>query len=88
MMAWILRLVVLFAVLTAVYIALSWYMRWVRRQELEAQYGSERPEEPRPQFIARGLRDYDRSLRPRLVVGVYLVPVIFVIVLVALASYT
>lgn len=88
MMVWILRLVILFAILTAVYIALGWYMRWLRRKELEAEHVAQAPEESRGEYVAKGLRSYDRSLRPKLVLGVYLVPVIFVIVLVLLASYT
>ncbi len=88
MMVWVLRLVVIFALLTAVYIGLGWYMRWLRRQELEAEFTANQPTEDKREYVARGLKRYDRSLRPKLLIGVYALPVLFIVVLLSLANWT
>jgi hypothetical protein len=72
-------LVIGFLVLTVVYISLSFYSRAVRRGKLEAEWregetGGENMEE----FVQEGLEDYDGSLRRKLILGVYVVPVCIV----------
>ena len=87
MWPWILRVAVVFLILTLSYVALSAYRRWDRRKSLEAAYDAAGPTGlSRDAFIAAGMTAYDRSLRKRLLLGVYLLPVLTVAILIALAQ--
>ena len=88
MFAWVLRIVVLFAILSVVYIALSAYIRWDRRKTLEAEFDAAgEGEEERESFVAQGMSDYDRSLRKKLLLGIYGIPLVIVSLLIALAEW-
>ncbi|MFA8384774.1 MAG: hypothetical protein ACEPO2_04075 [Pelagibaca sp.] len=67
-------LVVGFLVLSVVYICLSLYSRAVRRDKLEQEWDEEIREGDRETFVKDGLREYDGSLRRKLILGVYIVP--------------
>ena len=70
------RLVVVgFAVLTVIYVCLSLYSRAVRRGKLEAEWDEEVKEGDREAFVREGLEDYDGSLRRKLILGVYVIPI-------------
>jgi hypothetical protein len=71
-------LVVGFFVLTIVYICLSLYSRAVRRGKLEAEWDEESKEGDRDAFVQEGLDDYDGSLRRKLILGVYVIPICIV----------
>lgn len=74
-----LRLVVFgFLALSVIYLALSFYSRSVRRGKLAREWDEEGMQGDRDAFIAQGLRDYDRSLRPKLLLGVYVIPVVII----------
>lgn len=74
-----LRLVVFgFLALSVIYLALSFYSRSVRRGKLAREWDEEGMEGDRDAFIAQGMRDYDRSLRPKLLLGVYVIPVVLI----------
>ena len=84
----LLRLSVIgFVVLTVIYVALSFYSRAVRRDKLEAEWEEEGMTGDRAAFIDEGLRDYDRSLRRKLILGVYIVPVTLVILLIYFVNF-
>ncbi len=67
-------------VLTVVYICLSLYSRSIRRDKLEQLFEKERAVTPslspaeRDDYVRRGLKAYGRSLRRKLILGVYVVP--------------
>lgn len=88
MFAWVLRLMIVFAVLTAIYLALSAYQRWEENKRLQSEFDSdpERPED-RETFIARGMQDYESSLKRNLLIGVYGLPLAAFIILFLLAEY-
>ncbi|MEE4209862.1 MAG: hypothetical protein V2I43_11405 [Parvularcula sp.] len=67
-------LLILLAALTVVYICLSFYSRSVRRGKLEAEWEEAPREGERDTFVDAGLKDYDGSLRRKLILGVYVVP--------------
>lgn len=71
-------LIVGFVVLTVVYVCLSLYSRAVRRGKLRAQWDEEGRTGDREAFVAQGLKEYDGSLRRKLILGVYVVPVVVV----------
>ena len=90
-LAWIWRIVGLFAVLTAFYLGLSLYNRWSERRRLAAEYARREAEEGAPAagreaFVADGMNAYERSLRRKLVLLVYLIPFGTIALLVALAQ--
>lgn len=71
-------LVVGFLVLTVIYICLSLYSRSVRRGKLEREWDEEVREGDREAFVDEGLEDYDSSLRRKLILGVYVIPICLV----------
>jgi hypothetical protein len=92
MVALIRLAVVGLVVLTAIYVMVSLYSRSVRREKLEG-WADERiaegrlEEGDRDAFIEEGMRDYEHSLRKKLILGVYVVPVIVVILLVYVTNF-
>jgi Ca2+/Na+ antiporter len=71
------RLVVVgFFVLTIVYICLSLYSRSVRRDKLETEWREGGTEGANiEEFVQKGLEEYDGSLRRKLILGVYVIPI-------------
>ncbi|MEX5727399.1 Ca2+/Na+ antiporter [Rhodovulum iodosum] len=80
-------LVLGFVAMTVVYISLSLYSRAVRREKLEQEWDDEVGEGDRELFIREGLEEYDRSLRRKLILGVYVVPAILVGTIVYIINY-
>ena len=64
-----------FVVLTVVYVCLSLYSRAVRRDKLEKEWDEEGMTGDKEAFVDNGLRDYDGSVRRKLILGVYIIPV-------------
>lgn len=76
-----------FVALTVLYLILSVWSRSVRREKLEEEWDSEIRSGDRDAFIEDGLRDYDRSLRRKLILGVYVIPVLFVLGMIYVMNY-
>ena len=77
MFAVVMRFAVLMAVLTGIYIALGWYMRWDRARRLEDEHASgEGSALTREDYVAKGMAEYDRSWERKLLLGVYIIPVL------------
>lgn len=74
------RLVIFgFLVLSVVYVCVSLYSRSVRREKLEAEWEETRPEGiHRDAFVKEGMKEYEASLRRRLILLVYVIPPILV----------
>jgi predicted permease len=73
--------------LTILYLILSVWSRSVRREKLEEEWDSEIRAGDRDAFIEAGLRDYDRSLRRKLILGVYVIPVLFALGMIYVTNY-
>ncbi len=91
-MTGLLRLaLVLFVALTALYVSAWVYLRSVRRERLEKHWDSHPhpllPGTDRAEFIRRGLHLYDRSLRRRLLLGIYVIPVTAIAVLLYFVNF-
>ncbi|CAD0186583.1 hypothetical protein RUESEDTHA_03492 [Ruegeria sp. THAF57] len=67
-------LIPLLIILTVIYFVLSLYSRWVRRGKLIAHWEKKGITGDREAFLKRGMRQYDRSFRKKLLLGVYVVP--------------
>ena len=87
-------MVVGFIVLTIIYVCLSLYSRSVRKGKLEAEWIEEHgdgdyDDDPRFEaFMEQGLEDYDGSLRRKLILGVYIIPVILMITIIYLTNFS
>jgi hypothetical protein len=88
MFVWVLRLTILFAILTAIYVALARYSRWDRRKSLEAEFdATDVTLKPREEYVAEGLQRYDRSLSKHLLLGVFVAPIAVITILLIIAYY-
>ena len=74
-------------VLTVIYVCLSFYSRAVRRGKLEAEWDETGMTGDRDAFIEEGLRDYDGSLRRKLILGVYIIPITLVAALIYFTNF-
>lgn len=75
-MGFIRFLVVGFAVLTALYVLLSIYVRSLTRERLEKEWEEEGSIGARDDYVEKGMAEYARSIRPKLLLAVYIVPLI------------
>lgn len=83
----VLATAVLFAILSAIYIGLDRYMRWARRRELESDYaeGGETAL-TREDYVDRGMAEYRRSWEKRLLIGIFVIPLLVIVLLAFLAD--
>lgn len=64
-----------FLFLGVVYLLISIYSRSVRREKLEKEWDEDIQEGDRDAFIAAGMKDYEGSLRKKLILLVFVIPV-------------
>jgi hypothetical protein len=78
-MQFIKLIVIGFVALSVIYLCLSLYSKSVRRERLENRY-DENPVEgmDRDSYVEKGIVDYNNSLRPKLLLLVYVVPVVVI----------
>lgn len=87
-MAALVRLMVVgFIVLTVIYVCLSLYSRVVRKGKLRAEWYEGPQEQSLDEFMDEGLAEYDKSLRRKLILSVYVIPVILVSVVIYLTNF-
>ncbi len=85
----LLQLVVVgFGVLTIIYIGVSLYSRRIRRGKLLRKWHEGPQRVDRETFVRRGLKKYDRSIRRKLILGVYIVPVVLIVLIVYLTNFS
>ena len=78
----------LFVALTVIYISLSFYSRAVRKSKLKQKWHDGKQLVDRDTFVTRGLERYDGSIRRKLILGVYIVPVVVIGVIIYLTNFT
>lgn len=82
------RLVIIcFVLMTVVYVAVSLWSRSVRKRKLAREWDEEIRTGDREAFIDEGLEEYSHSLRRRLILLVYIVPVVVIGVIVYLVNF-
>lgn len=87
-MGGLIRLVVVgFIVLTVIYVVLSFTSRRRERLRLEQEWDLEGRDGERNDFVQAGLAEYDTSLRRKLILGVYLVPLAVIGTIVYVVNY-
>jgi len=68
-----------FILMSIVYVTVWFYSRSVRREKLENQWDSDQPEGiSREAFVTQGMEKYHSSLRPKLLLLIYVIPTIVV----------
>jgi hypothetical protein len=77
-----------FVVLSVIYLSLSLYSRAVRKGKLEQQWIEEGREGDQRAYVKAGLAEYDSSLRRRLILGVYVIPMVIIGTILYLVNYT
>ncbi|MCA8867860.1 MAG: hypothetical protein KDA67_04360 [Rhodobacteraceae bacterium] len=87
MIAGIRLFVIAFVVLSVIYVYLSIRQRWQARNELEAEFDAGGVEGDRDTYIEEGMREYQSSLRRKLILGVYVVPLLVVATLIYVMNY-
>lgn len=76
-----------FVVLTVIYVCLSLYSRSRARDRLEAEWDAGDKPGPREAYVQDGLADYNGSLRRKLILGVYIVPIFLVGLIIYLVNF-
>lgn len=64
-----------FLFLCVVYVLVSIYSRSIRREKLEDEWDEEIKTGDRDAFIVAGMKDYDGSLRKKLILLVFVIPI-------------
>lgn len=80
-------LVIGFVVCTVLYISLSLYSRAVRKTKLREWWEEEGRPGDLDSYVARGLEEYEGSLRRKLILGVYVVPLTLVCVIIYFTNF-
>ncbi|MEB8387081.1 hypothetical protein OO012_07575 [Rhodobacteraceae bacterium KMM 6894] len=73
--------------LTLLYVALSFWSRSVRAGKLRREWEDTGRPGDRDAYVEAGLRDYDGSLRRKLILGVYVIPITVVGVIIFLTNF-
>ncbi len=84
---WIRLAFVAFVLLTVIYLLVSVYSRSVRREKLEKRFDAGGVEGDRDAYIEAGMAQYRKGLRRRLILLVYVVPVISTAVTIYVVNY-
>lgn len=84
----VIRFAILMAVLGAIYIGLGWYLRWDRARRLNDEHASGKGSAlTREDYVAKGLVNYNRSWERKLLLGVFILPILAALGLVLVANY-
>ena len=86
-MAMVRLFIIVFVVLSIIYISLSFYSRARARDRLEAEGDEGGIKTPRGAYVRHGLKDYDGSLRRKLILGVYVVRMALVGLIIYLVNF-
>ena len=86
MIFWIRSLVIVFAILTAIYLILTLWMRLRHRAKLVDEFNTTKPSITKRDYISAGMLKYNKSLRAKLAFLVYIIPLILTIILLYLAQ--
>ncbi|WP_306116757.1 MULTISPECIES: hypothetical protein [unclassified Roseovarius] len=73
--------------LTVIYVCLSFYSRSVRRGKLKTWWEEEGRPGDLDAYVEKGLAEYDGSLRRKLILGVYVVPICVVALIIYLTNF-
>lgn len=78
----------LFLALTFFYVLIRIYARSLRKERLEKKWAEEGSQGSRDDYVKAGLKEYDASIRPKLIVLVYIVPFAGIAIVMYLLNFT
>lgn len=76
-----------FLFLAVIYFLVSIYSRSLRREKLENEWDEEVKEGDRDAYISAGMADYEGSLRKKLILLVFVIPVVVVVGLLYVTNF-
>ncbi|MRU15930.1 hypothetical protein FDP25_10880 [Roseovarius sp. A21] len=83
-----LRLVVFgFLILSVIYVIVSFWSRAVRRRKLEQEWNDTGRPGDKDTYMTKGMAQYDRSLRRKLILLIYVVPVVVISVIIYVTNF-
>ena len=83
-----LRLVVFgFLILSVIYIVVSFWSRATRRRKLEREWEVTGRPGDKETYMTEGMEQYDRSLRRKLIVLIYVVPVVAIAAIIYVTNF-
>ena len=86
------NIIIIFLLLSVAYAILSFTARVKQRVNLESEYKTQsdlrQMSEEKDVFVARGMKKYARSYKPKLILGVYVIPGLIMGFLIYLAQYS
>ena len=88
MIIWVRNIIFIVFILSAIYVLLSTSGRLRQRKRLNSEYKADKPETSKDEFITTGMIKYDRSMRPKLFLFVFIIPIIIIGTLIFLAQYS
>jgi hypothetical protein len=84
-----LRVLLVFAFLLGLYLALDGWLRRGRRLELEQEHAAgAAPQLTREDYVSKGLADYERSFEKRVLYGIFALPLLVGLILLLIAQLT
>jgi len=87
----VLKIIIIFLILTVAYAILNFTTRIKQRVNLEAEYKTQselrQMSEEKEIYVARGMKKYARSYKPKLILGVYIIPGLIIGFLIYLAQF-
>jgi len=88
MIIWVRNIIVIIFILSVIYVLLSTSGRLRQRKRLNSEFKAKKIEIPKEDFIAKGMTKYDRSMRPKLFLFIFIIPIIVIGTLIFLAQYS
>ena len=85
LLGWVWRIVLMFLVLSIVYVALTFISRMRQKDRLKAEFKNAGTDTSKEDFMNDGMAKYNKSLRAKLILGVYLIPMAALSLLIFLA---
>lgn len=79
--------IVLLVVQTVFYVLIRLYVRSLRRESLEKRWAREGAQGDRDDYVEAGMREFDASLKPRLLLLVYVIPAVVIGVIIYATSF-
>lgn len=87
MMAFVRLAVMGLIVMTVFYVLIGIYVRSLRRERLEEMWEEQGRIGDRDAFVQEGMAAYNKSLRPKLLIFVYIVPTLLFIATIYFTNY-
>ncbi|WP_168713290.1 hypothetical protein [Cochlodiniinecator piscidefendens] len=76
-----------FIALSVLYLMIAWYARSIRRGNLEREFDDANMPGDRDAFVKEGVKNFTQTLRYRLLLLIYVIPVIVAIMMIYVTNF-